>query len=98
MKRTDAQPTVFDSISLKVLNLNLNLFCWAQQMSNGSTAITRWKHHGSRKITAVKPLGPRLAFGWVTIQGLDVDAVATNTVKSQKQRTGPPVNASGAKK
>ena len=25
--------------------------------------------------------GPRLALGWVTIQGLDVDNVATNTVK-----------------
>ena len=52
----------------------------------------------SHKNTEVKQLGPWSALGWVTIQGLDVDAVATNTVKSQKQRTGPPVNASGAKK
>ena len=29
-----------------------------------------------------------LALGWVNIQGLDVDAVATNTVKSQKRRNG----------
>ena len=36
--------------------------------------------------TEVKQLGPWLALGWVTIQGLDVDAVATNTVKSKKQR------------
>ena len=35
-----------------------------------------------------KLLGPRLALGWVTIQGLDADAVATNTVKSQKRRNG----------
>ena len=39
----------------------------------------------SRKNTEVKQLGPRLALGWVTIQGLDVDAVATNNVKSQKR-------------
>ena len=26
--------------------------------------------------------------GWVTIQGLDVDAVTTNTRKSQKRRNG----------
>ena len=30
----------------------------------------------SRKITKFKQLGPQLALGWVTIQGLDVDAVA----------------------
>ena len=41
-----------------------------------------------RKNTEVKQYGPRLAFGWVTIQGLDVDAVATNTVKPQKPRNG----------
>ena len=29
----------------------------------------------------VKQLGPQLTLGWVTIQGLDVDAVAKNTVK-----------------
>ena len=33
-----------------------------------------------------------LALGWVTIQGLDVDAVATNTVKSQKRRNGGPLH------
>ena len=40
-----------------------------------------------RKITDVKQLGPRLALGWVTIQGLEVDAVCigTNNVKSQKR-------------
>ena len=42
----------------------------------------------SRKNTEVKQLGPQLALGWVTIKGLDVDAVATNTVKSQKRRNG----------
>ena len=36
----------------------------------------------SRKITEVKQLRPRLALGWVTIQGLEVDAVATTKVKS----------------
>ena len=50
----------------------------------------------------LKQLGPRLTLGWVTIQGLDMDAVATNTVKkSQKSgETGPPlpVYASKAKK
>ena len=40
----------------------------------------------SRKNTEVKQLGTRLALVWVTIQGLDVDAVATNTVKSQKRK------------
>ena len=35
-------------------------------------------------------------FEWVTIQGLDVDAVATNTEKSGE--TGPPLYPSGAKK
>ena len=33
-------------------------------------------------------LWPRLPIGWVTIQGLDVDAVAKNTVKSQNRRNG----------
>ena len=51
----------------------------------------------SRKNTEVKQLGPRLALGWVTIQGLDVDAVATNTVKSQMRRNGASKYASGAK-
>ena len=37
----------------------------------------------SHKNTEVKQLGPQLALGWVTIEGLDVDAVVTNTVKSQ---------------
>ena len=51
----------------------------------------------SHKNTEVKQLGPRLALGWVTIQGLDVDAVATNTVKSQMRRNGASKYASGAK-
>ena len=43
----------------------------------------------SRKITEAKQLGPRLTLGWVTIQGLDVDAVCSkNTVKSQKRENG----------
>ena len=42
----------------------------------------------SRKMTEVQQLGPRLALEWVTIQGLDVDAVATNTVKAQERRNG----------
>ena len=42
----------------------------------------------SHKNTEVKQLGPQLALGWATIQGLDVDAVVTNTIKSQKQRNG----------
>ena len=37
-----------------------------------------------------KQLGPRLALGWVTIQRLVVDAVVSNTVKSQKRRIGAP--------
>ena len=37
----------------------------------------------SHKITEVKQLGPRLALGWVTFQGLDVDAVDKNIVKSR---------------
>ena len=45
----------------------------------------------------LKQHGPRLA--QVSIQGLDVECCkATNTVKSQKRRNGPPVNATGAKK
>ena len=36
----------------------------------------------------LKQLGPRLTLGWVTIQGLDVDVVATNVVKAQKWRNG----------
>ena len=52
----------------------------------------------SHKNTEVKQLGPRLALGWVTIQGLDVDAVATNTVKSQKRRNGTSIIWAGAKK
>ena len=39
--------------------------------------------------TEVKQLGPRLALGWVTIHGLDVDTVATNTVKSNVSFWGP---------
>ena len=35
-----------------------------------------------------KQLGPLLALGWLTIQGIDGDAVATNIVKSQKRRNG----------
>ena len=42
----------------------------------------------SQKNTEVKQLGPLLALGWVAIQGIDGDAVATNIVKSQKRRTG----------
>ena len=38
----------------------------------------------SRKNTEVKPLGPRLALRWVTIQGLDVDAVATKYCKNPR--------------
>ena len=45
---------------------------WLYQVGNTS----------SRKNTEVQQLGPRLALGWVTIQGLDVNAVDTNTVKS----------------
>ena len=41
---------------------------------------------GTCKNTEVKQLVPRSALGWVTIQGLDVDAVDTNYVKSQKQK------------
>ena len=39
-------------------------------------------------MTEVQQLGPRLALEWVTIHGLDVDAVATNTVKAQERRNG----------
>ena len=48
-----------------------------------------------RKNTEVKQYGPRLAFGWVTIQGLDVDAVATNTVllNPRSGETGPQIYA-----
>ena len=43
--------------------------------------------YGYTKIwTPVKHLGPRLAVGWVTVQGLDVDVVAKNNVKSQKRQ------------
>ena len=46
------------------------------------------------KNTEGKQFGPWLALGWVTIQGLDVDAVATNIVKSQKGRNGASLHAS----
>ena len=36
-----------------------------------------WKHQ-FRKNAEVKQLGPQLALGWMTFQGLDVDAVAKN--------------------
>ena len=54
----------------------------------GSTVIASSNHQLYRKKTKVKQLGPRLAFGWVTIQGVDVDAVATNIIKSRKRRIG----------
>ena len=52
-------------------------YCWRRLYHVGNTSF--------RKNTK---LGQRFALGWVTIQGLDVDAVATNTVKSQKRRNG----------
>ena len=42
----------------------------------------------SSKNTESKQLGLRLALEWVTIKGLDVDAVATHTVKSKNWRNG----------
>ena len=42
----------------------------------------------SYKSTEVKHLGPLLANGWGTIQGLDGDAVDVNNKKSQKLRNG----------
>ena len=40
----------------------------------------------------VGTLGPRLAHGWVTNHGLDVDAVVTNTVKIlEAEKRGPPL-------
>ena len=42
----------------------------------------------SNKNTEYKKLGPRLERKWVSIQGLYVYAVATNTVKSQERRHG----------
>ena len=36
---------------------------------------------------------PPLLSGWVTIQGLDVNAVATNTVKSRKRRNGASIKS-----
>ena len=49
-----------------------------------ATNIPSW-NTSSRKNTEVKQLGPRLALEWVAIQGLDMDAVATNTVKYQQR-------------
>ena len=46
----------------------------------------------------IKYIGLLLELGWVTIQGLDVDAVATNTVKSQKWRNGASKTCFGGKK
>ena len=66
-----------DSVAKLRKNLKLNL-----RIHYPAAAIPSWKHHGSRKITEVKQLRPRLALGWVTIQGLEVDAVATTKVKS----------------
>ena len=62
--------------SLKRPNCMLQLLLY--QVGNTST--------GTCKNTEVKQLVPRSALGWVTIQGLDVDAVDTNYVKSQKQK------------
>ena len=59
-----------------------------------TTAIPSWKHHGSRKITEFKQLSPRLSLGCVTSQGLDVDAVVKNTVKSQKRINGASIKYS----
>ena len=42
----------------------------------------------SNKNTEYKKLGPRLERKWVSIQGLYVYAVATNTVKSQERSYG----------
>ena len=44
----------------------------------------------SNKITKVKHFEPRLALGWVTFQGLDVDGVAINAFK--KPRSGEKVS------
>ena len=49
--------------------------------SDSNENITDKLFGNRRKHTEVKQLGPGLALGWVTIQVLDVDAVATNTVK-----------------
>ena len=42
-----------------------------------ATAIPSWN-------TEVKQLGPRIGLVWVTVQGLNVDAVATFNVKTEK--------------
>ena len=65
--------------------LLVNFFTWG---------IMQLKGYGYTKldspvpIRTLKQLGPRLALGWMNIQGLVVDAVTTNIVKSQKRRNG----------
>ena len=54
----------------------------------GMLRLNQVGNTSSRKNTEVQQLWPRLSLGWVTIQGLEVDAVATNIVKSQKRRKG----------
>ena len=52
--------------------------CANTYQSDCYSYIPSWKHLSSRKNTEIKQLGPWLALGWATMQGLDVDAVATN--------------------
>ena len=49
-------------------------------------AIPIWKHQLPRKNTEVKQQGPRIALKWMTIQGLDVDAVATNRISDKETK------------
>ena len=52
-----------------------------------------------RRYLDIKILGPRLALGWVTIQGLDVDAVAKVTVKiAEAKKRGRHYMLQGPKK
>ena len=71
----DPDPDLYLSIWIRI-QLELRLY----QVGNTSSC----------KITEVKQLGPRLALGWEIMRGLDVDAVTTITVKSQKRRDGGP--------
>ena len=49
-------------------------------------AIPIWKHQLPRKNTEVKQQGPRIALKWMTIQGLDVDAVASNRISDKETK------------
>ena len=73
-----------DTVPLIVYSVNqFKLKRKYPEVKNVATAIPCW-NTSSRKITEVKQLGPWVALGWA-FQGLDVDAVASNTVKSQKR-------------